>query len=263
MEQQMHKQLLSIKNRIALLEAEVNKSTIETLSQKLTEIMEQLKNIFLNSSFGKTLEERKNVLLEKIMGGKKLSEIPKDYITKIAGLTPEDIKKGANELAVKVEELKQTLLANFDTLMYMSTGNEQYLKDKSFLEKTKLILQKYILSKDINNTPDKIVDFLMKCSIVSFAFILLGIAMMSTESAFAAAKKHIFEVSSKFGKALRELDPVKSVVFFIKLIFVPLSSFIVALKKSPIGTIFFTIGASIIGYCGVLLYTYKEYGILK
>ena len=83
----MHKQLLSIKNRIALLEAEVNKSTIETLSQKLTEIMEQLKNIFLNSSFGKTLEERKNVLLEKIMGGKKLSEIPKDYITKIAGLT--------------------------------------------------------------------------------------------------------------------------------------------------------------------------------
>jgi len=134
MEQQMHKQLLSIKNRIALLEAEVNKSTIETLSQKLTEIIEQLKNIFLNSSFGKTLEERKNVLLEKIMGGKKLSEIPKDYITKIAGLTPEDIKKGANELAVKVEELKQTLLANFDTLMYMSTGNEQYLKDKSFLE---------------------------------------------------------------------------------------------------------------------------------
>mgnify|MGYP001399077672 FL=1 len=130
----MHKQLLSIKNRIALLEAEVNKSTIETLSQKLTEIIEQLKNIFLNSSFGKTLEERKNVLLEKIMGGKKLSEIPKDYITKIAGLTPEDIKKGANELAVKVEELKQTLLANFDTLMYMSTGNEQYLKDKSFLE---------------------------------------------------------------------------------------------------------------------------------
>jgi len=64
----MHKQLLSIKNRIALLEAEVNKSTIETLSQKLTEIIEQLKNIFLNSSFGKTLEERKNVLLEKIYG---------------------------------------------------------------------------------------------------------------------------------------------------------------------------------------------------
>lgn len=255
----MRKQLLSIISRITLLEAEVgNKDGVQSFVNSIQSFLKKTKDALMSSSFGKTMEERKNSLLKHFNS----KELPKDFLTKITGITLEDIESGANQIVNSAEELRQSLVSNLETLMYMETGNEIFLKNKSFFEKTKLILQKYIL-KDVDNTPEKIVSFLMSLFIIASALLLIGIAIMLGDSAFNAVKKHIFEASSKFGKALRELDPVKSVVTFIKLIITPISSVLVALSKSPTGTIFFSAGVSILGYCGVLLYTYKEYGILK